>query len=105
MTSDKQNKLNPLYSIVEKFEEDDFIVVKLDIDTDSIEVPLANQLLEDERLHKLVDHFYFEHHIHMAEMKEWWGKHNHWRNAGSLKDTFELMNGLRKKGVPSHFWP
>ena len=103
--ADKDNKMNPLYSIVEKFEEDDFVVVKLDIDTDEIEVPLANQLLADEKLHSLVDQFYFEHHVHMKEMKNWWGRHNHWRNAGSLKDTFELMNGLRNKGVPAHFWP
>ena len=101
----KDDKMNPLYSIVDKFEEDDFVVVKLDIDTDEIEVPLANQLLADEKLHKLVDQFYFEHHVHMKEMKNWWGRHNHWRNAGSLKDTFELMNGLRNKGVPAHFWP
>ncbi len=103
--AEKESKMNPLYTIVEQFEEDDFVVVKLDIDTDEIEVPLANQLLADERLHKLVDQFYFEHHVHMAEMKHWWGSHNHWRHAGSLKDTFELMNGLRNKGVPAHFWP
>jgi len=93
--------MNPLDSIVKQFREDDFIVVKLDIDTGFIEVPLANQLLEDETLHKLVDHFYFEHHVHMKEIARWWGK----SMEGSLKDTFDLMNGLREKGVAAHFWP
>ena len=35
------HKLNPLYSILRHFNEEDFIVVKLDIDTSFIEVPLA----------------------------------------------------------------
>jgi len=74
--------------------------VKLDIDTASVEVPIAKQLLADESLHKLVDHFYFEHHVHMDEIMPWWEGFS----EGTVQDTFELMNGLRKKGVASHFW-
>ncbi len=105
VSSDKDSNLNPLYSIIKNYDEDDLIIVKLDIDTSSIEVPLANQLLHDETFHNLVDQFYFEYHVHMAEMKPWWGAHNHWRNDGSMKDAFNLMNGLRQKGIPAHFWP
>jgi len=100
VSAEKEGKLNPLHSILSHFDEDDLIVVKLDIDTASVEVPLAKQLLADESLHKLVDHFYFEHHVHMDEIKPWWG--SSWK--GTVQDTFELMNGLRKKGVASHFW-
>jgi hypothetical protein len=39
-------KMNPLHSILQNFNKDDFIVVKLDIDTADVEVPLAYQLLE-----------------------------------------------------------
>jgi hypothetical protein len=105
VSSDKDSNLNPLYSIIKNYDEDDLIIVKLDIDTSSIEVPLANQLLHDETLHTLVDQFYFEYHVHMAEMKPWWGRYNHWRNDGSMKDAFQLMYGLRQKGIPAHFWP
>jgi len=98
------HRLNPLYSILSKFDEDDFVVVKLDIDTSFIEVPLAHQLLEggtDGIYHKLVDHFYFEHHVHLGELKRSWGE----SMKGSIKDSLELFYGLREKGIPSHFWP
>ncbi len=71
VTSEVGHKLNPLDSIVRKFNEDDFIVVKLDIDHYDTEMPLAKQLLSDESLHRLVDHFYFENHVIMAEMGAW----------------------------------
>ena len=91
--------MNPFYSILKQFNEDDLIVVKLDIDTPEIEVPLVKQLLEDDSISKLVDHFYFEHHVHMDEM------YRHWvPSKGTLKDTFDLMSGLRAKGVAAHFW-
>ena len=59
----ESDKLNPLHSILKKFDEDDFTVVKLDIDTPSIELPLASQILEggeDGIYHRLIDQFYCE---------------------------------------------
>jgi hypothetical protein len=100
VSADKENKMDPLYSILDKFNEDDLIVVKLDIDTPDIEVPLANQLLADAALKKMVDHFYFEHHVHMLEIAPWWST----SMRGSIQSSFELMNGLCKDGVASHFW-
>ena len=98
------HRLNPLHSILSTFDEDDFIVIKLDIDTNFIELPLAQQLLaggKDGIYHKLIDQFYFEHHVHLGELA------NSWRSSmkGSIKDTLDLFYGLRKIGVPAHFWP
>jgi hypothetical protein len=95
-----EGKLNPLHSILRKFKEDDFVVIKLDIDTAKIELPLARQIFEDPSLSRRIDQFYFEHHVHMKEMAPIW------RSAmkGTLKDTFELFHGLRQRGVPAHFW-
>ena len=102
ISAEKGHKLNPLYSILKQFEPDDFIVVKLDIDTAFIEMPLAHQLLEDVAYHNgLVDQFYFEHHVHLGELKFNWKQ----TMDGSLKDSLELFAGLRKKGIPAHFWP
>ena len=99
MSSEKEDKLNPLHSILKKFNEDDFIVIKLDIDTSHIEEPLALQLLEDESLHPLVDQFYFEHHVLLKEIPGWG------RNIRStIKDSMELFHGLRQKEIASHFW-
>jgi len=103
VSSEEGGRLNPLHSILKQFDEDDFIVVKLDIDTNWIEVPLAMQLLEDKDgvYHKLVDQFYFEHHVHLGELK------SNWKSSmeGTVKDSLELFYGLREKGIPSHFWP
>ena len=94
--------MNPLRTILKQFGEDDFIVLKLDIDTRSIEIPLVKQLLEDKDgiYHKLIDQFYFEHHVHMAEMRQFWGG----SMSGTVKESLELFRGLRENGIPSHFW-
>jgi hypothetical protein len=98
--TDPNSLLNPLKMILENFNEDDFIVVKLDIDTSSIEVPLAHQLLNDKALHGLVDQFYFEHHVLMRELtKDWGGSMN-----GSVRDSIELFISLREAGVAAHSW-
>jgi len=98
------HRLNPLHSILNHYNEDDFIVVKLDIDTSWIELPLAQQLLEggkDGIYHKLVDQFYFEEHVHLGELRKNW----HSSMVGTIKSSLELFQGLRKKGIPAHYWP
>lgn len=96
--------MNPLNSILRDFDEDDFIVIKLDIDTSSIEVPLAKQLLEggeNGTYHRLIDQFYFENHVHLGELAGNWGG----SMEGTVKDSLDLFYGLREKGIPAHFWP
>ena len=100
ISADEGHKMNPLETIVSEFSEDDFIVFKLDIDTSIIEVPLAQQLLASDRLTRLIDQFYFEHHVNIAEMEKWWGN----SMSGTIKESLDLMQGLRKKGVASHYW-
>ena len=97
------NALNPWESILKRFSKDDFIVVKLDIDTSFIEVPLARQLLEDLDCvyHELIDQFYFEHHVHMKELAPCWLE----SMEGTIEDTMNLFVGLRERGIPAHFWP
>lgn len=52
---------NPFKLLRERYNDDDFVVVKLDIDKGSIENPLTELLLDDDlELFKLVDAFYFE---------------------------------------------
>jgi hypothetical protein len=98
------NKMNPINSILESFDEDDFIVFKLDIDTATVEYPLALQILNggvDGIYHRLIDQFYFEHHVHLQEIAPTWGRSMN----GTIKDSLDLFYGLRSKGVPAHFWP
>jgi hypothetical protein len=97
---DPASSLNPLKMLLENFNEDDFIVVKLDIDTASIEVPLAQQLLNDTALHAIVDQFYFEHHVFLKDLSPNWDAHM----QGSVKDSLELFIGLREAGIAAHSW-
>ena len=97
------HKLNPLHSILQKFNEDDFVVVKLDIDTPSVELPLVRQLMAggpDKIYHRIVDQFYFEHHVHLGELARDWGTMN-----GTVKESIEMFQYLREKGIASHYWP
>jgi len=55
VSAKRNDKLYPLVSIFKTFNEDDLIVVKLDIDTCSVELPLVNQLLKDRSLSKSID--------------------------------------------------
>jgi hypothetical protein len=75
-------------------------VIKLDIDTSSIEVQLAMQLLQDDRYSNLIDQFYFDHHVKNKEMGGYWGA----SMRGSFKDSLDLFAGLRNKGIPAHSW-
>jgi len=100
----ENDKMNPLHSIIKKFDEDDLIIVKLDIDTPWLELPLVSQLLEggdDGIYHKLVDQFYFEHHIYLQELKFPWGR----RVNGTIYDSLNIFTTLRKKGIAAHSWP
>ncbi len=98
------NKMNPINSILESFDEDDFIVFKLDVDTPTVELPLALQILNGGAngiYHQLIDQFYFEHHVHLLEISSQWGSSMN----GTIKDSLDLFYGLRSKGIPAHFWP
>ncbi|KAL7479811.1 hypothetical protein ACHAW6_005531 [Cyclotella cf. meneghiniana] len=94
-------KLNPFTIILDEFDSDDFIVIKLDIDTSAIENRLALQLRNDDRLLEIVDLFYVEDHRLQEELLPWWGGSAN----GSIGESLELMAGLRAKGVVSHYWP
>jgi hypothetical protein len=66
-----------------------------------LELQLVNQILAQEKLHTKIDHFYFEHHVHTAEMKKAWNK----TANGTVKDSLTIFQNLRKLGVASHYWP
>jgi len=101
VSSDKNSTMNPFKMVIEDYNEDDFVIVKLDIDTPDLEYALVQQLNTDERLWKLVDQFYFEYHVFLEELRLAWKETVH----GSVKDSLDLFYSLRQKGVTAHFWP
>lgn len=98
------HKLNP-WTTLDKLRErkaHDVTIVKLDIDTPSIEGPLAEQLLQNFD-GSLVSEFFFEHHVNLEPLLAAWGLTSD--NNVTLKDSYELFLNLRKKGIRSHSWP
>lgn len=99
------DRLNPLHSVLGNYGEDDFVVFKMDVDSNSVELPLARQLLDgggpNGTYYRLIDQFYFEHHVHLSEMSYAWNT----TMAGTIKDSLDLFYGLRERGIPAHFWP
>lgn len=97
--SNPTSKKNPFSMLLEHYNEDDLVVVKLDVDTPILERELADQLLANPKLLNLIDQFYFEHHVNQQELANNWGP-----SKESVDDTLTLFRQLREKGVGSHYW-
>ena len=100
--TDTTGDQNPLHQILEvgPFGPADFVVVKLDIDTPSVENPMAKQLLSNPRLAELVDVFHHEHHVGVAEMQPHWKR----KTDGSMIESLEHFTRLRELRIASHHW-
>ncbi len=59
---DKEHN-SPVYLIKTRAYPQDFVSFKLDIDTPTVEVPIALELLKDPMYAHLVDEFFFELHF------------------------------------------
>lgn len=54
--------------------------------------------------HKLIDKFYFEHHVHINETASRWGSSME-RTRTTMKDSLDLFFDLREKGsIPANCW-
>ncbi|CAF1309628.1 unnamed protein product [Rotaria sordida] len=93
-------KFNPWVMLKALAKPHDHVVIKLDIDTPAIEIPLMDQLLNDSSINSLIDEVFFEHHISVREMKQYWGN-----PPGNLKDSYVLFTKLRQLGIRMHSWP
>ncbi len=82
--------------------QQDYVVLKLDIDVPDIEGPLMQQLVDDGSLQLLVDEMFFEHHVSVQAMWKLWGSQQF---PQSLKDSYRLFRYLRSRGIRMHSWP
>ena len=96
-TTGKFNPWNILKSIAKV---DDYVIIKLDIDTPTLENELINQVLNDISISSLIDEMFFEMHVTVNEMLPFWG-----RAGGELKDSYVLFRKLREAGIRMHSWP
>eukprot|EP01138_Halocafeteria_seosinensis_P016260 gb/GECG01016590.1/.p1 GENE.gb/GECG01016590.1/~~gb/GECG01016590.1/.p1 ORF type:complete len:157 (+),score=11.98 gb/GECG01016590.1/:1-471(+) len=92
---------NPWTWVKELVKPEDFVVVKLDIDTPSVELPLVSQFQNDTELQMLVDEFFFEKHHNHWQMNHYF----HHKVQGDLALAYDLLYRLRKSGIRAHSWP
>ena len=93
--------MNPFTMLMNNYNSDDLVVVKLDVDNNEIETALVNELSGNRLLMDLIDQFYFEHHVNVKEMQPAWGLG--W--PGNTHDSLSSFYKLRQSGVAAHFWP
>lgn len=101
VTSDPADHINnPVNRIHQLCGVKDFCAFKLDIDTPSVELPIANQLLANPAATRAsLDEFFFEHHVHGLMQ-------NNWGDAveGTFADSYQMFGQLRQLGVRAHSW-
>lgn len=89
--------------------EHDFVSLKLDIDTPSIELPIAMELLSDHSLGSLVDEFFFELHFRCEVMMRCGFGRNISEEMHGFKmvrhDVLRFFHDLRVQGIRAHLWP
>mgnify|MGYP003385695784 CR=1 FL=1 len=90
--------------------QNDFVAFKLDIDTPTIEIPIALDLLNgNSHFAELVDEFFFELHFRCEIMMPCgWDSGMPDKVEGLRLDrpgALELFRDLRRRGIRAHFWP
>jgi hypothetical protein len=94
---------NPLEIIKALTQPEDFVAVKLDIDTPSVENALIQQILGDREVYSRIDEFYFEQHVNFAPLVAWWQKTIDVDKT--LATSYDLFVELRERGIRAHGWP
>ena len=101
--SDPEGKWNPWRILMSMgVNPRDYVAVKLDIDAPEIEQALIEQLQNNPKIRLLVDEVFFEHHVNVKAMWQYWGTD---KSPVTIKDSMRIFSDLRSKGVRMHSWP
>ena len=85
---------------VAKASPEDFVVVKVDIDTSAIELAIVEAIAERPEIAALIDELYFEYHFYFDGHNFGWGG----AVSGDVDTAVSLMHRLRTLGIRAHFW-
>mmetsp|Transcript_27949 Transcript_27949/g.31957 ORF Transcript_27949/g.31957 Transcript_27949/m.31957 type:complete len:407 (+) Transcript_27949:31-1251(+) len=98
VSADPHSFQNPFKMLLENYNEDDLIVVKLDIDANDIELEFLRQIMVNTQLQKLIDQLYWENNsvFGMGSDQE--------ITATLTKKSLEMFTDLRTLGVAVHPW-
>lgn len=97
--TDPKSSNNPVSRLASECKEDDFCVLKIDVDTPPVEDAWLKQLLEGDEAKK-VDEYFFEQHVHGRMQPYGWGD----AVQGQYADTYDALQKLRERGVRAHSW-
>lgn len=95
--SDEAGPASPLGILHKTFQQGDFVVIKLDIDTEVLENKIMQQL---KHVHHMIGEIFFEKHFDAVEMRPYFGSLN-----TNYSDTLQMFNEYRKLGIRLHYWP
>lgn len=99
-TEQPGHPLNPWTVVQQAATPDDLVLVKMDMGPSNIEWTLAEQLRETPALWELVDHFFWEHKVHVHELSRHWGG----QMMGTAAESLQFMADLRRRGIAAHYW-
>mmetsp|Transcript_24518 Transcript_24518/g.55263 ORF Transcript_24518/g.55263 Transcript_24518/m.55263 type:complete len:235 (+) Transcript_24518:818-1522(+) len=93
-----------LRKLLETTKEEDFVVVKIDIDGGP-ELEIVEAIAARPELSRLVDELFFEYHFEYDGLDFGWEKDPGAIQRGkTVDDAVGLLRRLREAGVRSHFW-
>jgi hypothetical protein len=80
---------------------EDFVVLKLDIDTPWLEEKIINEILSRPEDAALIDELFFEFHVIVDDLRV---RRPHERDRDTPRHALEVMTKLRQRGIRAHFW-
>ena len=103
---DLGNPMSALRMILQVAHPDDFVVFKLDIDNNEVEVRIVLTILDSPALIARIDELYWEHHV-KGSPTQWGGWQDLGKQRGSHSDmpsSYTLFRRLREAGIRAHSW-
>lgn len=99
---DLDAKMSPVRMIKALVKPHDFLVLKIDIDNDPVELSIVQSFIDDPTITNLIDEFFFEHHVNQNPVEHFgWGGEKKMMN---ITQSYSLFNKLRNAGIRAHSW-
>jgi hypothetical protein len=99
---DLDTKMSPVRMIKALVKPSDFLVLKLDIDNDPVELAIINSFIDDPSVTNLIDEFFFEHHVNNNPVEHMGWETN--KKIMNITQSYSLFYKLRKAGIRAHSW-
>jgi hypothetical protein len=115
-SADPHSADNPLNHIRRNADINDYVVLKIDIDSIETEIRIVEQILTSPDLIAKIDELFWEHHawgsplketrVHMFGQYLGWKSHtsSYYHRFGRLEHTYEILGKLRNLGIRAHAW-